>query len=280
MWPGLGSVGNRQSGDILPVMAATGTWTAVVTQIGVGLGLFYAVVKFFDTVGDRLNEDTKLEIAVRLLDVGTGVRFAHWPETFLSIFDRVFGTRHLTLRCFFRSATASLLALLLLCSVYLTIGRLPPFYNHLLVAYGLKLHFKDKWPVILIGLLTANIFPDYISLLVSRYLLAFLRHPRSTWVIIASGVALIGAVSGIAFIGMVTTERLGVAFLSMRPHLSNWRQDELQQLMADIRIQDWSFLFKELRAARWLWFYPAYFTCVWFLALCRVRSCAPSGPPS
>jgi hypothetical protein len=44
-------------------------WTAIATQAGIGGGLFYAVTKFFDTVGERLNEDTRLEVAVWLLGV-------------------------------------------------------------------------------------------------------------------------------------------------------------------------------------------------------------------
>jgi hypothetical protein len=39
------------------------------TQIGLGPGLLYGLVKSFDTVGKRLNDDTRLEIAVWLLGV-------------------------------------------------------------------------------------------------------------------------------------------------------------------------------------------------------------------
>jgi hypothetical protein len=35
-------------------MTTPGTWTAMASQIGVGPGLFYGVVKFFDTDGDWL----------------------------------------------------------------------------------------------------------------------------------------------------------------------------------------------------------------------------------
>jgi len=44
-------------------------WTAIATHVGIGVGLFYGVIKFFDTVGERLNEDTRLELAVWLLGV-------------------------------------------------------------------------------------------------------------------------------------------------------------------------------------------------------------------
>lgn len=37
-------------------MTAPATWTTIGTQIAIGFGLFYALVKFFDSVGDRLTE--------------------------------------------------------------------------------------------------------------------------------------------------------------------------------------------------------------------------------
>jgi hypothetical protein len=41
--------------------------TTAATQLGVGLALFYGVVKFFDTVGDKLNDDIRLRQSVRHL---------------------------------------------------------------------------------------------------------------------------------------------------------------------------------------------------------------------
>lgn len=68
--------------DILLLMTAPATLTAIGTQIAVGGGLFYGVVKFFDRVGDRLNEDTRLAIAVWLLGVKTTPKMQGWPDTF------------------------------------------------------------------------------------------------------------------------------------------------------------------------------------------------------
>jgi hypothetical protein len=74
----------------------------------VGLGLFYGVMKFFDAVGDRLNDDTKLEIAVWLLGRKKfGPRVEPWPDTFAKVFDRVFGSKHLSWKCFRRSCLIS-----------------------------------------------------------------------------------------------------------------------------------------------------------------------------
>jgi hypothetical protein len=79
-----------------------------VVKFASGLGLFYGMVKFFDTVGEKLNDDTRLEIAVWLLDVKTTKKVESWPATFAKVFDRVFGERHLSWKCFSRSCLATL----------------------------------------------------------------------------------------------------------------------------------------------------------------------------
>jgi len=100
-------------------MTTPATWTAIGTQLAVGGGLFYAVMKFFDTVGDRINEDTRLEIAVWLFDIRTANTVRNWQGTFGEVFDRTFGHKHLTVQCFARSSVASLAALLITATVWL-----------------------------------------------------------------------------------------------------------------------------------------------------------------
>jgi hypothetical protein len=164
--------------DILPFMPLPTGLTALGTRFGVGLGLFYGAVKFFDLVGDRLNEDTRLEIAVWLLGVKTAERVQNWPETFTKVFDRLFGTRHLSWKCFWRSCVITYLALLIGGLVYspeLLSFYIPPFVG--LVTTILQLLFL----LIVAGLilLCTNALPDYVSLLKSRYLLRFMASQRS-----------------------------------------------------------------------------------------------------
>ena len=71
-----------------------------VPELACGLGLFYGVIKLFDLVGDRLNNDTRLQIAVWLLGAKIGESVQNWPETFAKVFDIVFGRKHLSWRCF------------------------------------------------------------------------------------------------------------------------------------------------------------------------------------
>jgi len=92
-----------------------------------------------------------------------------WPSTFVDVFDSIFGKKHLSWHCFWRSCVASLIAVIVVTSVW---GVLRPkhfagffvdlrillFSDVLLFFYGL-------------ALVLLNLFPDYVSLLESRYII-------------------------------------------------------------------------------------------------------------
>jgi hypothetical protein len=69
-------------------------------QLAAGGALAGIVWKFFERVEAVLTDDTKLAIAVWLLGVRVGQKVEPWPETFANVFDRVFGTKHLSWKCF------------------------------------------------------------------------------------------------------------------------------------------------------------------------------------
>src|SRR6266436_1372718 len=83
-------------------------------QLAAGGALGGIVWKFFKNVGDALNEKTNREIArwLRVKRFETGIvadEAVNWPGTFAKVFDRVFGEKHLSLRCFLKSCAASVL---------------------------------------------------------------------------------------------------------------------------------------------------------------------------
>jgi hypothetical protein len=65
------------------------------------------VWKFFERVEGVLSDQTKLEIAVWLLGVKAGRKVEPGPDTFAKVFDRVFGPKHLSWKCFGRSCLGS-----------------------------------------------------------------------------------------------------------------------------------------------------------------------------
>src|SRR5882724_890986 len=81
-------------------------------QLAAGGVLGGIVWKFFKNVGDALNEKTNREIAhwLRVKHVESGIiadEAVNWPGTFAKVFDRVFGKKHLSWKCFLRSFFAS-----------------------------------------------------------------------------------------------------------------------------------------------------------------------------
>src|SRR5664279_2185562 len=76
-------------------------------QLASGGVLAGIVWKFFERVEAVLTDQTKFEIAVWLLGVKVGQKVETWPDTFAKVFDRAFGTKHFSWRCFWRSTVAS-----------------------------------------------------------------------------------------------------------------------------------------------------------------------------
>jgi hypothetical protein len=149
-------------------------WTALGKVLAMGGALFWGVQKFFDVVGDKLNEDTRLEIAVWLLGVKVGQKVEPWPETVVTLFDRVFGPKHWSWKCFSRSICASSL-------VFLIAGCITITFAH----NGTNL---STWPLILSlslpmvagMILVYSILSDYGSLLKTRFLLSQSRRFNSS----------------------------------------------------------------------------------------------------
>src|ERR1035437_5148429 len=79
-------------------------------QVVAGGVLAGMVWKFFERVEAVLTDQTKLEVAVWLVGrKPLGPKIGPWPDTFAKVIDRVFGTKHLSWKCFWRSCGASLL---------------------------------------------------------------------------------------------------------------------------------------------------------------------------
>ena len=74
-------------------------------QLAAGGVLAGIVWKFFERVEAVLTDNTKLEIAVWLLDrEKLSPTFQNWASTFEEVFEHVFGAKHWSLRCFMVSA--------------------------------------------------------------------------------------------------------------------------------------------------------------------------------
>jgi hypothetical protein len=78
--------------DVLVAEVANATpW---VVAFGFGLGLFLGCQKLFEGLEKSLNAQTKLEIAVWVLDLKPTKSIQRWRSTFFSMFTKVFGEKH------------------------------------------------------------------------------------------------------------------------------------------------------------------------------------------
>jgi hypothetical protein len=226
---------------------------------GVPAGMVW---KFFERVEAVLTDQTKLEIAVWLLGRKKfGPKVQPWPDTFTKLFDRVYGTKHLSWKCFGRSALTSVL----FSSVIICV----PAYGQILLTFG------NLARVLLysIGLsVVGNIVPDYVSLLETRQMLRFAQHHhRSVPIYIALDLVV---TTGVAVLTACFVEALRIVIFVVpsRPEFGN--------AIPPVSSIDWlmyfwgrclSLAFEEPASIfvgvdgffTRAWFYPAFFTSIW-----------------
>jgi hypothetical protein len=92
-----------------------------------------------------------------------------WSRSFCALFDAVFGARHLSWRCFWRSTVASLAAVALIWALMGGAGLI-----------GLRLESDLSLGRLLLYALAVNVVADYVSLLETRWLLGRL-HRWTGW---------------------------------------------------------------------------------------------------
>jgi len=135
-------------------------------QLVAGGVLAGVIWKCFEKVESVLTDNTKLEIAVWLVGLADYTA-PDWPHTFMAMFDRVFGYRHITWKCFLRSCMASYSAVFI-------VALFDSILTHHWYLFDSGLSDLVKFAII------ANLIPDYFTLLETRLLLPFMKVSRST----------------------------------------------------------------------------------------------------
>src|ERR1017187_1433210 len=137
-------------------------------QLAAGGVLAGIVWKFFERVEAVLKDDTKLEIAVWLLDIQVTATLEDWPTTFRKVFNRVFGVGHWTWLCLGRSSVATL-AIMVVCSLRSFVNVISMLKSgHVHVGSNALALLKIAPPasILQIGLfiIVSAIIPDYVSM--------------------------------------------------------------------------------------------------------------------
>lgn len=269
----------------------------VVGQLVAGAALAGIVWKFFERVEAMLTDDAKLEIAIWLLGRKKfGPKIQPWPRTLIKVFNQWMGPKHLSWRCFGWSCGISLMIYSGLFVWKLFSGHLEFYSRRLhsevssLETLGDYLQARDRFgwlsrliyrweeftPLDLLPLfLIIVVVGDYASLLATRYALRLIRGEKRLSVSGALSFD-IGVTCAIAWIicGLNST------FATAWKNANEW--DFLRsRFAADSLISFWwkmlgnsiqsfynprSWYGIRLQDALQLWFFPAFFSCVWTIS--------------
>jgi hypothetical protein len=142
-------------------------------HIGFGMVLFLSVKKFFEDVEKPLNETTKREIAAWVLGVKPSESIRDWRSTFVNMFNKVFGERHWSWKCFWRSClfTVTVTLVVMLEAALFAGSSRGSFSPVLRRPSGFALAFAFT--------ILASFLSDYLSLWKTRFLMNVGRTERS-----------------------------------------------------------------------------------------------------
>lgn len=214
------------------------------TLVGMVLFLFSAIEATTTSVAKRKVADWLNSIATKSISQ-TMVESPRW---FIEAFDRIFGDRHLSLRCFARSCVASIMAVLVITIVWVVLDPI-----------SCKRFFSSEGvsgiSFILCVALVLNLVPDYLSLLETRLILRRVAHAGVKSligvvildVIITGGIFICWFVAIVLILYQVSGVSMGVDVDALLEILS-----EFIFFRNEVDPPDWS-----------IFFYSTYFTSVW-----------------
>lgn len=150
--------------ELPPLLTYAGSWVAITGGIWV----------LFQRAETVLKPEVKAAISQWLRNLNPKTAFANWPSTFAAVFDRIFGERHLSWRCFSRSCAASFLAVIIVTLIW---AALRPSQFTTFVQYP---KHTLLFTIFLFAALL-NLIPDYLSLLETRHIIRWMSKRTSTF---------------------------------------------------------------------------------------------------
>jgi hypothetical protein len=231
--------------ELPPLLLYAGSWAAMTAAI-------WALFQRAETV---LKPEVKTAISQWLRNLNPATAFENWPATFAAVFDRIFGERHLSWRCFLRSCVASFVAVVIVTLIWAAIH--PDQFNAFVQQGKYKYYAPFLSVFFVAGIL--NLIPDYLSLLETRYIIRWVSQTHSVVRILAF-LAFDLVVTAAIFLGtyfaagaFIITIKFGeplgsfvLAFIQMVPRYM-------------LPLTTWS----PGSATPAIWFYSTFFTSVW-----------------
>ena len=214
--------------------------------------LILAIKGIFELIENTANPDAKRIATNRIKSIAAksiSQTIVESPQWFIERFDGIFGDRHLTWRCFWRSCVASMMAVFVMTVVWAVLN--PISWQQFLLHKGV-----DAFRMIFILAFFLNLVPDYISLLETRWIFRKVAHAGMKElivllvldVIITGGIFVCGIVIIVILISYINRDPMGVVELvDMLPEI-------LSELILFRTVDD--------SPAFGIFFYSTYFTSV------------------
>ena len=143
----------------------------LVTYIGAWFGMMGGVWALFDRAETVLKPEIRKNLSSWLKRSPNSSQ-SNWAQIFTGIFDRVFGEKHFSLKCFFRSALCSFLSVTIIALLITAVYGWSFWDGFEMVGSGVYLGLL----YFLSLTMAVNIFPDYLSLLETRYILGYMSR--------------------------------------------------------------------------------------------------------
>jgi hypothetical protein len=146
--------------------------------LGSGLVLIAFIWKLFEKAEAVASLPLKKAISDWLLNLEVKGEFSNWRAAFGTVFDRIFGERHFSWRCFSRSCLASIVTVSILFLFWVGQTSDDPhteITDILVSRRGLTYFYIN----LLLLYVICNFLPDYVSLLKTRRIIGILSTPGS-----------------------------------------------------------------------------------------------------
>ena len=225
---------------------------SIISYLSAWAGIIGGIWLLFSKAENLVESKIKTDISSWLSNLNPEGKLVNWPTTFASVFDSIFGKKHLSWRCFSMSCIASVLSVLMLTILW---WALHPKLFHTVD------HTVDKSLYIFIILtLCFNIILDYFSLIKTRYIICkYINVNSATNIIVFLFIDLV-ATAFIFFAGMAT-----IIFIIRY----------FKDVPADTTLEDLLYVMDIVWAGMnvsgknidmyimGVWFYSTFFTSVW-----------------
>ena len=157
----------------------TGAVTSVAWLVS-AVGMSATWIKLCATVEEKEHLNPVFQRALRrwlTVESSKGEKRPQWSETFITLFDRTFGTRVFSIRFFLSSCLATTIFFALMVFLYVGLGLIT--MESLRGFLGQRDSEWEMWQWLLIVFM-GNIVADYISLIETRFVLKFLKGKNIT----------------------------------------------------------------------------------------------------